>query len=137
MAKSKVVRQEKAHQVKVREGSNIAQSRPAAKTGPAEKAAASRPKPQTSATSGAPRRAPVLTPRPTPVKPVPASSPKPAQPEAKPAVRPSPESKAKELWAPDEAVLQRLTDLRKRNAVLAKQLDRLSASTSRSGDDHE
>ena len=36
MAKSKVVRQEKAHQVKVREDSNIAQSRPAPKTGPAE-----------------------------------------------------------------------------------------------------
>ncbi len=137
MAKSKVVRQEKAHQVKVREGSNIAQSRPAPKTGPAEKAATSRPKPQTSATSGAPRRAPVLTPRPTSVRPTLASNPKPPQPEAKPAVRPSPESKAKELWAPDETVLQRLTDLRKRNAQLAKQLDRLSASTSRSGDDHE
>jgi hypothetical protein len=137
MAKSKVARQEKTHAVKVREGSNIAQSRPAPKSGPAEKPPARRPAVQSSATPGTPRRTPGLTPRPSPAKPGPATIPKPAQPPAKPAASASPAPKASELWAPNEAVLQRLTDLRKRNALLAKQLDRLSASKSSSGDDHE
>jgi len=137
MAKSKVVRQEKAHQVKVREGSNIAQSRPAAKTGPTEKPPARRPTLEAPAPTGTSRRAPSLTPRASPARSGSGSNPSPVQPAAKPAASPSPEPKANELWAPDEAVLQRLTELRKRNALLAKQLDRLSASKAPSGDDHE
>lgn len=128
MAKSKVLRNAKAHQVKVQAGSNVAQSKPAPKVGPREDVAD---KPST-------QRGPTT---PTTIRPVTRITPRPAKPRApgsttlranlaKPtgAARRPPVPDTKQLWASDEGVLQRLNDLRQRNALLAEQLDRLEAA---------
>jgi hypothetical protein len=126
MAKPKVLRNEKAHQVSVQDGSNVAKRKSSVKSRSPEDPTSLQPAVKTRTTPSTVRPVVRIKPRateiPAPPQPVRAETP------PRPAPNRTPTPTAETLWASNEVVLQRLHALKDRNAFVAAQLDRLDAS---------
>lgn len=141
MAKPKVLRNSETHKVKVQEGSNIAQRKPAPKAGPREETepspAVTRKPVLPSNVKAVVRLTPVLHPRSN------ASAPAADEPTlqgpsnarliSNTSQRPAPQARetAESLWEPDELVLQRINGLRELNTQLAEQIQGFSKPSSK------